>query len=271
MGVKKRGKNPQIIHFNNVFHYKPSILGYPYFWKHPDTVAQSTFQGVKVGCQRAVTLGAESWLPEVTDDLQWPQWAPSVAKMWGKMVRKLSDVSHLCLIWISKMEIQESFFTELIPFEAFFLFSFVNMWTLVSSSRKKDIDEFRRAYIDHTKLSKHASTNPSRCAIYCLFERLKWIEYKIYIYIHFWYTHTILSYIYTIRMFLQNTPSMVSDHHFGKRMIFVPRYSIQRRDQVVRWLTACAAYIHSHMFFVYLIYVHYFRVNDMIIFYAIHI
>ena len=26
---------PQIIHFNRVFHYKPTILGYPYFWKHP--------------------------------------------------------------------------------------------------------------------------------------------------------------------------------------------------------------------------------------------
>ena len=25
---------PQIIHFNRVFHYKPSILWYPYFWKH---------------------------------------------------------------------------------------------------------------------------------------------------------------------------------------------------------------------------------------------
>ena len=30
------GFSPQIIHFNRVFHYKPSILGYPYFWKHPD-------------------------------------------------------------------------------------------------------------------------------------------------------------------------------------------------------------------------------------------
>ena len=29
------GFSPQIIHFNRVFHYKPSILGYPYFWKHP--------------------------------------------------------------------------------------------------------------------------------------------------------------------------------------------------------------------------------------------
>ena len=30
------GFSPQIIHFNRVFHYKPSILGYPYFWKHPN-------------------------------------------------------------------------------------------------------------------------------------------------------------------------------------------------------------------------------------------
>ncbi len=36
MGVSKnRGVSPQIINFNRVFHYKPSILGYPYFWKHP--------------------------------------------------------------------------------------------------------------------------------------------------------------------------------------------------------------------------------------------
>ena len=26
---------PQIINFNRDFHYKSSILGYPYFWKHP--------------------------------------------------------------------------------------------------------------------------------------------------------------------------------------------------------------------------------------------
>ena len=32
----KIGVTPnQIIHFNRVFHYKPSILGYPYLWKHP--------------------------------------------------------------------------------------------------------------------------------------------------------------------------------------------------------------------------------------------
>ena len=36
LGVSKnRWFSPQIIHFDRVFHYKPSILGYPYFWKHP--------------------------------------------------------------------------------------------------------------------------------------------------------------------------------------------------------------------------------------------
>ena len=31
------GFSTQIIQFNRVFHYKPSILQYPYFWKHPYT------------------------------------------------------------------------------------------------------------------------------------------------------------------------------------------------------------------------------------------
>ena len=36
MGVSENsGFYPQIIQFNRVFHYKPSILGYLYFWKHP--------------------------------------------------------------------------------------------------------------------------------------------------------------------------------------------------------------------------------------------
>ena len=35
---ENRGFSPQIIHFNRVFHYKPSILGYPYFWKPSDMV-----------------------------------------------------------------------------------------------------------------------------------------------------------------------------------------------------------------------------------------
>ena len=35
MGVSKNNGTPKSSHFNRVFHYKPSILGYHYFWKHP--------------------------------------------------------------------------------------------------------------------------------------------------------------------------------------------------------------------------------------------
>ena len=36
MDVSENGGTPKSSNFNRVFHYKPSILGYPYFWKHPD-------------------------------------------------------------------------------------------------------------------------------------------------------------------------------------------------------------------------------------------
>ena len=35
MDVSENSGTPKSSHFNRVFHYKPSILGYPYFWKHP--------------------------------------------------------------------------------------------------------------------------------------------------------------------------------------------------------------------------------------------
>ena len=34
---------PQIINFNRVFPYKPSILGYHYFWKHPYILGKFPF------------------------------------------------------------------------------------------------------------------------------------------------------------------------------------------------------------------------------------
>ena len=43
MDVSENSGTPQIIHFSRVFHYKPSILGYPYFWKHPYHFQQLTF------------------------------------------------------------------------------------------------------------------------------------------------------------------------------------------------------------------------------------
>ena len=35
MDVSENSGTPKSSHFNRVFHYKPSILGFPYFWKHP--------------------------------------------------------------------------------------------------------------------------------------------------------------------------------------------------------------------------------------------
>ena len=35
LDVSENRGTPKSSHLNRVFHYKPSILGYPYFWKHP--------------------------------------------------------------------------------------------------------------------------------------------------------------------------------------------------------------------------------------------
>ena len=42
MGVSNNRGTPKSSHFNRVFHYKPSILGYPYFWKHPYNIYYQT-------------------------------------------------------------------------------------------------------------------------------------------------------------------------------------------------------------------------------------
>ena len=39
---------PKSFHFNRVFHYKSSILVYPYFWKHPYTIKSSQTNGQDV-------------------------------------------------------------------------------------------------------------------------------------------------------------------------------------------------------------------------------
>ena len=49
---------PQIIHFNRVFHYEPSILGYPYFWKHPDVFFVGSFSLRIVNCCKSKFLVA---------------------------------------------------------------------------------------------------------------------------------------------------------------------------------------------------------------------
>ena len=53
MDVSENSGRPQIIHFKRVFHNKPSVLEYPYFWKHP-YIYIYTFLRFKV---RIVKLG----------------------------------------------------------------------------------------------------------------------------------------------------------------------------------------------------------------------
>ena len=61
---------PQIIHFNRVFHYKPSILGYRYFWKHPYQYHPALFPGKKKRMRRKNDVPARQihGLPEVNWD-----------------------------------------------------------------------------------------------------------------------------------------------------------------------------------------------------------
>ena len=42
MGVSKNNGTPKSSILNRVFHHKPSILGYPYVWKHPNTPPKIT-------------------------------------------------------------------------------------------------------------------------------------------------------------------------------------------------------------------------------------
>ncbi len=44
-GCFQKYRYPQIINFNRVFLYKPSILGYPYFWKHPSIISAHPLDG----------------------------------------------------------------------------------------------------------------------------------------------------------------------------------------------------------------------------------
>jgi len=65
MGVSKNNGTPQISHFYRVFHYKPSILGYPYFWKHPYTATCFYFPlnrfFLRPGVWRTCCRNSEFW------------------------------------------------------------------------------------------------------------------------------------------------------------------------------------------------------------------
>ena len=95
MDVSKKG-NPPIIHFYRVFHHKPSILGYPYFWKHPNVATQghssllvftpesSTDQSLRF------TNETDRGLGEILD-AGWGAWMEHMPQIWANHIRNVSN------------------------------------------------------------------------------------------------------------------------------------------------------------------------------------
>ena len=89
MGVEPRivGKPPKSSHFNRVFHYKPSILGYPYFWKHP-YVCDCLRISVYMYSYNYRVLGLTIFIPG-------PMGTKPIEKLWRRRVGSLY-ISHIC-------------------------------------------------------------------------------------------------------------------------------------------------------------------------------
>ena len=79
MDVSENRGTPKSSHFNRVFHYKSSILGYPYFWKHPYTTSWFSLmqgQGWTMGgpAKNDVHCGRRidpNHTPQKTNEWQW--------------------------------------------------------------------------------------------------------------------------------------------------------------------------------------------------------
>ena len=78
------GFSLQILHFDKVFHYKPSILGYPYFWKHPYHVCI---------CSRVME---ESPLRGKVDNHPWKKWPDTLIWWIGMLTPSL-------YLWVGRL------------------------------------------------------------------------------------------------------------------------------------------------------------------------
>ena len=87
------GWAPQIIHFNRVFHCKPSILWYPYIWKYPYIlVAKRKQYGLVSFAFQALTgVFVERWWKMAM--IFAPSVSPSAGWNWQNMSPKCSDLT----------------------------------------------------------------------------------------------------------------------------------------------------------------------------------
>ncbi len=91
---QKFGFFPQIIQFDRVFHYKPSILGYPYFWKHLYIVlvlihVDTKYSRVQSNCCITVLLHMQQTLQICFVYLWWAYWGFLPIRMKGLIARRL--------------------------------------------------------------------------------------------------------------------------------------------------------------------------------------
>ena len=68
------------MNFNRVFHYKPSILGYPYFWKHPYLRFPLRHED-NLPFASSTSLAAPS--PHQTHQLMWRDFQFFIGFRWG--------------------------------------------------------------------------------------------------------------------------------------------------------------------------------------------
>ena len=86
MGVSENGGfSPQIIHFNRVFHYKPSNLGYPCFWQHP-------YQPVGPQFSQAIWSHAGNIATEPLGEAAEMKRREKIGRMWITFLATVSDV-----------------------------------------------------------------------------------------------------------------------------------------------------------------------------------
>ena len=107
-------ENREIIHFNGVFHSKPSILGYPYFWKHPylmnvlwwkreknvETVVPEVLKGTMTRVQGS---RAHIWShPETLSTVPKENMPRSGWCFFPTHLKKMSQIGHLLHLGVKK-------------------------------------------------------------------------------------------------------------------------------------------------------------------------